>query len=94
MRPPVRRGDKESVLLEGELSGAVKQHKSATALDYCFPSAQLGVPPRGGGPHAGRGRRTQIPTLNKLYTEDCLFLPLTPPHPSCLASVLRLKSFL
>ncbi len=89
----MRRGDKESVLLEGELSGAVKQHKSATALDYCFPSAQLGDPTRSGGPHTGRGRRTQIPTLDNLYTEDSLFLPLTP-HPSCLASMLRLKSFL
>ena len=64
MCPPMRRGDKEPVHLEGELSGAVKQHKSAPALDYCFPSAQLGVPSGGGGPHAGRGRRTQIPTLN------------------------------
>lgn len=82
MRPPKRRGDKESVLLEGELSGAVKQHKSTTALDYCFPSAQLGVTTRSGGPHTGRGRWTQIPTLNNLYTEDFLFLPLTPPpHP-------------
>lgn len=77
MCPPVRRGDKELVVMEGEFSGAVKQHKSATALDYCFPSAQLGVPSWSGGPHTGRGHRTQIPTLNNLYTEDSLFLPLT-----------------
>lgn len=94
MRPSMRRGDKEFVLLEGKLSGAVKQHKSITALDYCFPSAQLGVPSRSGGPHAGRGRRTQIPTLNNLYTEDSSFLPLTPPHPSLLTSMFRPKSFL
>ena len=78
MCPPMRRGDKESVLLEGELSGAVKQHKSATALDYCFPSAQLGVPSRSGGPHTGRGCRTQIPSLINMYTEDSSFLPLIP----------------
>lgn len=79
MRPPMWRGDKESVHLEGELSGAVKQHKSTTALDYCFPSAQLGVPTRSGGPHTGRGHRTKIPTLNNPYTEDSLSLP---PHSS------------
>lgn len=79
MRSPMRRSNKESVHLEGEISGAVKQHKSTTALDYCFPSAQLGVPTRSGGPHPGRGRRTQIPTLDNLYTEDSSFLPLTPP---------------
>lgn len=83
------RRDKEPVLLEGELSGAVEQHKPTTALDYCFPSAQLGVPARGGGPHAGRGRGTQTPTLNSSYTEDS---PFFPPHPSCLASMLRLKT--
>lgn len=82
MCPPERRGDKESVLLEGEHGGAVKQHKSTTALDYCFPSAQLGVPARSGGPHTGRGRRTQIPTLNNLYTEDFrISSSHSPPHP-------------
>lgn len=91
--PPMWRGDKESVLLEGELGGAVKQHKSITALDYCFPSAQLGVSSWSGGPHARWGHRTQIPSLNGLYTEDSVFLPLTPP-PSRLASMLRLKSSL
>lgn len=83
------RRDKEPVLLEGELSGAVEQHKPTTALDYCFPSAQLGVPARGGGSHTGRGRGTQTPTLKSSYTEDSPFLP---PHPSCLASMLRLKT--
>lgn len=102
MRPSLRGGHKEFVLLERELRGAVKQHKSITALDYCFPSAQLGVPSWSGGPHAGRGRRTQIPTLIKkkknkpnVYTEDFffpthLFLP-TAPHPSCLSSTLKLN---
>lgn len=102
MRPSLRGGHKEFVLLERELRGAVKQHKSITALDYCFPSAQLGVPSWSGGPHAGRGRRTQIPTLIKkkkknpnIYTEDFfspthLFLP-TAPHPSCLSSTLKLN---
>lgn len=95
MRPPKWRGDKESVLLEGELGGSVKQHKSATALDYCFPSAQLGDTTRSGGPHTGRGSWTQIPTLNNLYTEDFLFLPLSPPPlASCLASTFQLISLI
>lgn len=84
MRPPKWRGDKESVLLEGELGGSVKQHKSATALDYCFPSAQLGDTTRSGGPHTGRGSWTQIPTLNDLYTEDFSFPPLSPSTPPLL----------
>lgn len=91
MRPPVRRSNKEPVHLERELGGAVKQHKSTTALDYGFPSAQLGVPTRGGGPHPGRGRRTQIPTLNDSCTEDSSCLP--PPLSPCLR-VLQLKSLL
>lgn len=82
MCSPMRRSDKESLLLERQLSGAVKQHKSAPALDYCFPSAQLGVPSRSGGPYARRGRRTQIPTLKESYTlKTPRFLPLTPPWP-------------
>lgn len=89
MCPPVWRRDKEPVRLEGELRGAAHQHKPTPALDYCFPSAQLGVPPRGGGPHTGRGRGTQIPSLKKLHTEDS-----SPrPPPLCLASTLRLKPF-
>lgn len=92
MRPSLRGGHKEFVLLERELRGAVKQHKSITALDYCFPSAQLGVPSWSGGPHAGRGRRTQIPTLiKKKKTQRIhwrLFFPYTPLPPNCSSSIL------
>lgn len=52
--------------MEGEFSGAVKQHKSTPALDYCCPSPQLGLPAGSRGPHTGRGRWTQIPTLKDL----------------------------
>lgn len=59
-----RRRDKEPVLLEGHVGGAAEQHKPSAALDYCFPSAHLGVSARSGGPDAGRGRRAQTPALN------------------------------
>lgn len=59
-----RRRDKEPVLLEGRAGGAAEQHKPSTALDYCFPSAHLGVAARSGGPDAGRGRGPQAPALN------------------------------
>lgn len=70
-------GDKEPLLMEGEFSGAVKQHKSTPALDYCCPSPQLGLPAGSRGPHTGRGRWTQIPTLKDLTLKTRrLFLSL------------------
>lgn len=66
--------------MEGEFSGAVKQHKPTPALDYCRPPPQLGLPARSRGPHTRRGRWTQIPTLKDSHTEASATLPLTP-HP-------------
>lgn len=94
MCPSQRWGDKEPLFLEGEFSGAVEEHKSRPALDYSWPSPQLGLPSWSRGPHAGRGHWTQIPTLKDSYTED-MILPLTlhPPGlhlPASVATAHRL----
>ncbi|KAG9328776.1 hypothetical protein JZ751_010706 [Albula glossodonta] len=50
--------------METRARGSVQQHKAVAPLDSSVTPAQLGVPARSGGPHFGRGRQAQIPTVS------------------------------
>lgn len=67
MCPSVRRGDQEFVFVDEQADGAVRPQPAGRpgVVVRLLPAAHLGVSPRGGGPHAGRGRRTQILALKR-----------------------------